>query len=221
MSRGRFITFEGGEGAGKSTQVRLLADALAARRIAVLRTREPGGAPGAEEIRHLLVNGPPDRWDAQTEALLVVAARRNHLATTVWPALNAGSWVISDRFADSTMAYQGYGHGLPLDRLAELHRFAADDFAPDLTLILDLPVAEGLARATARLGATLPGKIGVGGENRFERMGTEFHERLRQGFLAIAREEPQRCVVIDASAAVDSVHQTILAAVRERLAVVP
>ncbi len=135
------------------------------------------------------------------------AARRDHLRHTIWPALDAGRWVICDRFADSTMAYQGYGHGVPLAELAALHRFTAGGFAPDLTLILDLPVAGGLARANAR-----PGQ-----ENRFERMGVAFHERLRQGFLAIAAQEPQRCVVIDAGATVEAVHQAIHAAVKARL----
>lgn len=182
---------------------------MAAAGIAVARTREPGGAPGAEEIRGLLVTGAPERWDPETEALLVAAARRDHLVATVWPALEAGSWVISDRFADSTRAYQGYGRGVPLDRLAALHRFVAGDFTPDLTFILDLPVEEGLARAAARAGP----------EQRFERMGHAFHDRLRRGFLAIAAEEPQRCVVIDAGAAVEAVHQAILTAVRDRLGV--
>lgn len=178
----------------------------------VERTREPGGAPGAEEIRRLLVAGAPERWDGETEALLIAAARRNHLTVTVWPALDAGRWVICDRFVDSTVAYQGYGHGIPLDRLAALHRFVAGDFVPDLTLILDLPVAAGLARARARAKAA-----GGAAENRFERMDVAFHERLRRGFLAIARQEPGRCAIVDASAAVEVVHQTILALVHERL----
>lgn len=134
LTRGRFITFEGGEGAGKSTQLGLLADALARAGIAAIRTREPGGAPGAEEIRRLLVEGAPQRWDAETEALLMVAARRNHLVETVWPALDRGDWVICDRFADSTLAYQGYGRGLPREALASLHSLIAGNFKPDLTL---------------------------------------------------------------------------------------
>jgi dTMP kinase len=209
LSGGRFITFEGGEGAGKSTQLRLLADALGAAGLAVERTREPGGSPGAEEIRRLLVSGEPARWDAETEALLMLAARRSHLVATVWPALAAGRWVLCDRFVDSTIAYQGYGRGLSLDRLAEFHRFIAGDFAPDLTLILDLPVELGLARAAARAGS----------ETRFERMDHGFHERLRQGFLEIARREPQRCVVIDATGDVAAVSGAGAAAVRDRLGV--
>lgn len=189
--------------------MRLLAEALATAGIAVERTREPGGAPGAEEIRGLLVTGAPERWDAETEALLVAAARRDHLVATVWPALGAGRWVISDRFADSTTAYQGYGRGVPLDRLAALHRFVAGEFTPDLTFILDLPVEEGLARAAARAGP----------EQRFERMGRAFHERLRQGFLAIAAQEPRRCVVVDAGASIGAVQGAIRTAIGARLGV--
>ena len=174
-----------------------------------MRTREPGGAPGAEEIRRLLVEGAPQRWDAETEALLIVAARRNHLVETVWPALDRGEWVVCDRFADSTLAYQGYGRGLPQASLASLHSLIARDFKPDLTLILDLPVDVGLSRAAQRAGSA----------NRFERMGSDFHERLRRGFQEIARAEPKRCVLIDATADIATVQQAIRAAVRARLGV--
>ena len=207
LSLGRFITVEGGEGAGKSTQIALLAEALARAGIPAIRTREPGGSPGAEEIRRLLVEGAPGRWDALTEALLIMAARRSHLTATVLPALAGGQWVVCDRFADSTMAYQGYAGGVPLADLAAMQRIAAGELAPDLTLILDLPVERGLARATAR----------AGGETRFEQKDRAFHERLRQGFLDIARREPQRCVVIDAAADVETVHRAMIDAVRERL----
>lgn len=207
MTSGRFITIEGGEGAGKSTLLRGLVAALTQAGIAALATREPGGAPGAEEIRRLLLEGPPERWDAESEALLMVAARRSHLTGTIWPALASGRWVVCDRFADSTFAYQGYAGGVKLAELAMLHRLIAGDFAPDLTLVLDLPVATGLARAAAR----------PGGETRFERKDRDFHERLRQGFLEIARREPQRCVVIDAAAPPDAVLAAALAALRERL----
>ena len=207
MERGRFITFEGGEGAGKSTQLKMLAEALARAGIEVVTTREPGGSKGAEAIRALLVTGEVDRWDAETEALLHTAARRDHLARTVWPALERGAWVICDRFADSTLAYQGYGHGLALDFIRGLTKLAIGGFAPDLTLILDLPVEQGLKRAVGRGGA----------EDRYERMGTEFHDRLRQGFLDIAGREPDRCAVIDATGEPQQVHQTILRAVKSRL----
>ncbi|MGE0093569.1 MAG: dTMP kinase [Alphaproteobacteria bacterium] len=207
MARGRFITFEGGEGAGKSTQLRLLADALAAAGIDVVATREPGGSPGAEEIRTLLVTGEPGRWDAETEALLHFAARRDHLARTVWPALERGAWVLCDRFADSTMAYQGYGLGLGRQRVEDLYRLVVGDFAPDLTLVIDVPAERGLERAGAR----------AGNETRYERMGGTFHARLREAFLDIAKREPQRCVVVDGSGAVDHVADLIRRAVREKL----
>lgn len=207
MNPGRFITFEGGEGAGKSTQVKLLAAALTQAGLDVVTTREPGGSPGAEAIRNLLVTGAVDRWDAETEALLHTAARRDHLAKTVWPALERGAWVVCDRFADSTLAYQGYGHGLSKDFIARLTRLAMGDFTPDLTIILDLPVEEGLRRAGGRGDA----------EDRYERMAIEFHHRLRQGFLDIAAKDSNRCAVIDASVDVDSVHQAIMRAVKGRL----
>jgi dTMP kinase len=174
-----------------------------------IATREPGGAKGADEIRALLVNGATDRWDPVSEALLMVAARRQHLLETVWPALDAGKFVVSDRFADSTMAYQGYAGGLDRTRLAELHRFIAEDFTPDLTLIFDVPVEIGLARAASRRD----------GEARFEAKGLDYHERVRQGFLAIAQAEPQRCVVIDASLDLETVSAAVLQALRDRLAI--
>ncbi|WP_353859317.1 dTMP kinase [Azospirillum formosense] len=207
MTRGRFITLEGGEGAGKTTQIRLLADALIGWGKRVVLTREPGGSPGAEEIRGLLVSGETGRWGPVTEALLHTAARRDHLERTVWPALEAGHWVICDRFFDSTMAYQGYGLGLGRDLVAALQATALGDFRPDLTLILDLPVEEGLARAAARRG----------GEDRYERMDVAFHHRLRDGFLDIAAREPERCVVVDAGHPVEAVQAAILDHVTRRL----
>lgn len=205
---GKFITLEGGEGAGKSTQQARLVAALARSGEDALATREPGGAKGADEIRKLLLNGPAERWDAVSEALLMVAARRRHLLETVWPALDAGKWVVGDRFADSTMAYQGYGGNLDRGQLATLHRLIAGDFMPDLTLVFDVPVEVGLARAARR----------HSGEGRFEAKGRDYHERVRQGFLAIALAESKRCVVIDGSRSVDEVTAAMLAAVRERLA---
>src|SRR5438874_5483656 len=183
-TRGRFISIEGCEGAGKSTQVGLLATALDRAGIMVRATREPGGSPGAEAIRRLLLEGEGERWDAVGEALLLVAARRDHVSRVIEPALAQGVWVVSDRFADSTLAYQGYGRGLALDDLAALHRFALGVFAPDLTLILDLPVEVGLSRTAARPAAA----------DRFERLDRAFHERLRQGFRRTAAEENARCV---------------------------
>jgi dTMP kinase len=208
-ARGRLITFEGGEGAGKSTQVDQLLAALGHAGITAQRTREPGGSEGAEAIRRLLLYGATERWDAVGEALLLYAARRDHVVRLIEPALDRGVWVICDRFADSTLAYQGYGRGLPLADLLALHRLALGDFAPDLTLILDLPVAEGLARAAQR----------SGNADRFERLDAGFHERLRQGFLQIAADNPERCLVIDAAGDRDGIHRAVLAAVAVRLGV--
>lgn len=206
--RGRFITFEGGEGGGKSTQARQLAACLERAGREIVLTREPGGSPGAEEIRALLVHGDTRRWDALTEAMLHFAARRDHVTKVVEPGLNRGTWVISDRFADSTLAYQGYGHGLGRAVIDDLYRLCVGDLAPDLTIILDLPVDIGLARAATR-----------GGGDRYERMDPAFHERLRAGFLEIARLEPARCVIIDATQPEDRVHAMVVEAVGERLGV--
>ena len=184
--------------------------ALARAGIAAERTREPGGSEGAEAIRRLLLEGAEERWDAISETLLFYAARREHVTRLIQPALGRGLWVICDRFADSTLAYQGYGRGLSIPELKALHHFALGDFAPDLTLILDVPVAEGLARAAKR----------SGDPDRFERLDPGFHERLRHGFHEIAAAEPERCVVIDAAGDVESVHRAVLAALTERLGVV-
>ncbi|HZU91875.1 MAG TPA: dTMP kinase [Stellaceae bacterium] len=210
MPRGKFITIEGGEGVGKTTQAGLLTAALERAGIAAQSTREPGGSPGGEAIRRLLLAGTGEMWDATSEALLLVAARREHVVRTIAPALDRGSWVVCDRFADSTLAYQGYGRGLPLAALRQLHRFAVGGFVPDLTVILDLPAEEGLARAAARAAAS----------DRFERLDRAFHQRLRQGFLTIARDDPARCVVVDASPDAPSVHRAVLSAVAQRLGVV-
>jgi dTMP kinase len=202
---GHFITLEGGEGAGKSTQARRLAAALAAGGRAVLRTREPGGTPGAERIRDLLLGHGP--WDPVAEAMLHFAARREHLTRTIRPFLAAGGWVVCDRFADSTLAYQG-AQGLPRSVWASLAEIALDGFAPDVTLVLDMTPEAGMARAAARSGA-----------DRYERMGLAFHARVREGFLAIAAAEPRRCVVLDASAGPDDVFAAAAAALRDRLGV--
>ena len=206
LTAGRFITFEGGEGAGKTTQIGLLAEALRKSGEDVVATREPGGSAGAEEIRRLLLTGAPERWDAETETLLMLAARRSHLVATIWPALAAGRIVLCDRFADSTEAYQGFGRGVPREELRRLHRLIAGEFEPSLTFVLDLPAPEGLARARARRG----------GETRFEDMALAFHERLRQGFLEIACREPARCLIIDARQTIAEIHKAILTAVGGR-----
>lgn len=209
MSTGRFITLEGGEGTGKSTQVKRLVAALKAQGITALATREPGGSPGAEEIRKLMVEGEPGRWDALTETLLAYAARADHVSRTIGPALVKGTWVVCDRFSDSTFAYQGAGRGVPRETIRRIDSVVLDDFAPDLTLVLDLDVAKGLERALNREN----GKAGA--ENRFEKFGADFHEKLRQSFLDIARRNPERCRVIDAGGTEDEVAEAIFAVVRQ------
>lgn len=207
MARGRFITFEGGEGGGKSTQVKALAERLKAAGLEVVATREPGGSVGAESIRELLVTGAADRWSPITETLLMYAARRDHIERVIAPALTRGAWVVCDRFADSTRTYQGAGGGTDPALIAALETHVLGEVRPDLTLILDLPVEEGLRRAHGRAGA----------ETRFESKGEAFHERLRQGFLDIARREPERCVVIDAAQPIATVAEAIWGAVAARL----
>ncbi len=203
MARGRFITFEGGEGAGKSTQVKRLAARLTAQGRETVLTREPGGSTGAESIRDLVLRGAADRWSPITETLLMYAARRDHIERVIRPALARGAWVICDRYADSTRAYQGAAGGTDPGLIAALETYVLEDVRPDLTLVFDLPVEVGLARAEARAGA----------EMRFESKGTAFHERLRSAFQAIAAAEPDRCVLIDADAGMDVVENAVWAAI--------
>lgn len=203
---GRFITLEGGEGSGKSTQVKRLAAALEKKGIVALTTREPGGSPGAEEIRALLVNGAPGRWDALTETLLIYAARADHVRRVIGPALLADKWVISDRFNDFTFAYQGVGRGVPRETIRRIDSVVLDDFKPDFTLMLDIDVDTGLKRAGARGGA----------ETRFENFDREFHDRLRQAFIDIAKRNPDRCALIDASGTQDQVADAIWATISRR-----
>jgi len=205
---GRFITLEGGEGVGKTTQAALLADALAAQRVTVLRTREPGGAPGAELLRGILLGGTVE-WSAPAEALLHFAARAEHVEKTIRPALRAGTWVVCDRFFDSTMAYQGYGQGADRSVIAELSRLCG--IVPDLTIVLDVPEAVALLRMRQRARAA----------DRYERLDAEFHARVRQGFRAIAAADPARCVLLDASGDVRTVHTAVVAAAQARLGIPP
>lgn len=210
MARGRagkFITLEGGEGGGKSTQIARLKQALEGAGLTVITTREPGGTPAGERIRALLVEGEPGSLSPISEALLNFAQRAEHLERVIKPALARGAWVISDRFADSTMAYQGYGHRLGRKPIEALYKLVCGSFRPNLTVILDVPVELGLERAASRRG----------NETRYERMDMAFHERLRKGFRDIARREKKRCVVVDASQGVDAVTAEILAAVTRRL----
>jgi dTMP kinase len=195
---GLFITFEGGEGSGKTTQIKLLAERLKAYGLDVITTREPGGTPEAEKIRSLLVNRDGGDWTPVAEVLLLFAARSMHVEKLIKPALAAGQIVISDRFTDSTRAYQSYGHGLPAETVESINKITLGNFAPGLTFILDLPVETGLARAGKRLAQD------ASQEDRFEKLKKDFHERLRQGYLDIARKNPQRCVVIDATGPIEA-----------------
>jgi dTMP kinase len=207
MARGKFISFEGGEGAGKSTQLTRLAERLAEAGLKVVRTREPGGTEGADAIRELLVTGATDRWDPVSEVLLNYAARRDHVERVIKPALARGEWVVCDRFADSTMAYQGYGYGLGTELIETIHRATLDNFHTDMTIVMDFAPAEGLARARAR----------DPDPSRYERFDIEFHERLRAGFLAIAKSAPERCLVLDAAGPIDQVADAVWQAVIDRL----
>lgn len=202
MSGGLFITFEGGEGVGKSTQVRRLAARLQASGREVVVTREPGGSPGAEAIRNLVLNGSADRWSPVTETLLMYASRRDHIERTLRPALTRGAVVLCDRYADSTRAYQGAAGGADPGLISALETYILEDVRPARTLVFDLDPELGLARALGRPDA----------EARFESKGLDFHRRLREGFLAIARAEPGRCRVIDAAGDPDQVEDRILAA---------
>lgn len=203
MTRGKFITLEGGEGAGKSTQAKKLVEFLRAKGYDVVLTREVGGCPSAEEIRELWLGKGEGHWDVLTELLLVSAARREHLMHTIWPALKRGAWVISDRFADSTRAYQGIGLGMGLETVDQFTRAIAPNFEPDLTLLLDLPVEEGLARMTSRKGP----------DDRYQQKDAAFHQKLRDAYLDLAKKYAHRFAVIDASRDVESIAGDIAAAV--------
>jgi dTMP kinase len=204
---GRLVTFEGGEGAGKSTQVERLAAALRAAGFDPLVTREPGGTPGAEQIRQLLVEGPPERWLPLSEALLLLAARHDHVVRRIAPALADGRWVLCDRFMDSTRVYQGVAGAVGEAVIDRLHATVLGDLRPDLTVILDVPVAMGL------------GRQGAARRQRYEQMTKAFHERVREGFLALARAEPKRCVVVDATRPVDRVADEVRDLVARRFGV--
>jgi dTMP kinase len=197
---GKFITFEGGEGTGKSTQTHLLADYLRQQQIPVVVTREPGGSDGAELIRALLVSGDTARWNALSEVLLLYAARIDHWEKVIHPALKAGKWVVCDRFIDSTLAYQGYGRGISLPFLMQLHDQVLGPVWPDYTIIFDLDPRIGIQRSLDRHTS----------ENRFENMDLDFHERMRQGFLEIARQNPERCHVIQADETPQHIHHQII-----------
>jgi dTMP kinase len=207
VATGRFITFEGGEGVGKTTQLRYLADRLHPHAPEMVVTREPGGSAGAEALRALLVRGDADRWSPLSETLILYAAREDHLERTIRPALARGAWVLCDRFADSTRAYQGAAGGADARFIAGLEAAIVGNTRPVLTVMLDLPAEVGLARAQGR----------GGGETRFEEKGLAFHQRLRQAFLDIAADDPQRCVVVDAGASPEVVAEQVWSATSQRL----
>ena len=212
---GKFITLEGGEGCGKSTQIKLLANSLILKHIETITTKEPGGTPDGAVLRQMLVTGDKDKFDAITESLLYFADRRIHLQNLVWPALKQGKWVISDRYADSTKAYQyfGYNKRIDLSVLDGLYQIVAGDFKPDLTLILDIDPEEGMRRSFSKAQGMETKEL------RFESRDMEFHQNLRKGFLEIAKQEPQRCMVIDATGDVETVHTRIMRAIEQKFGV--
>ena len=207
--RGKFISFEGGEGSGKSTQIKLLAERLAAAKLRAIVTREPGGSPGAEIIRHLVLSGMGKLLGPDAETLLFAAARDDHVRTVIRPALNQGTWVLCDRFSDSTRAYQGRLGNVPQGVLNAMQRVTIGDLKPDLTIILDVPVEIGLKRASARRGAGAP--------DRFEAEDIRFHQDLRDAYRQIAAENPDRCVLIDATPSPDVVAAQVWTALRDHL----
>jgi dTMP kinase len=213
MAAGKFITFEGGEGSGKSTQAQRLAALVRAADIEVVLTREPGGTPFAEQVRSLILSGSTPRHGATAEALLFFAARADHVETLIRPALAGGKWVICDRFTDSTRVYQGAAGSVSADAIESLNRIAAGATQPDLTLILDIDAAAGLARATERRQASGKGSTGA---DPYEQRSLAFHERLRQGYLDVAKSDPARCRLIDATGTPDAVEQRVRDAVRAR-----
>ncbi len=216
MSIGKFITFEGGEGAGKSTQVRLLSSSLQRLGKKVVMTREPGGSIKAESIRKLLLEGRVAKFGPFAEALLFSIARDDHLESVIRPSLKKGSWVICDRFMDSTMAYQGAGGNLPASLIRALERTVVGDTTPDLTILIDLPPEIGIGRAQSRQRQTTGGA-----PDRFESMDMKFHTRLRQAFLDIAENAPERCVVFDGQVPPDELAKRIWELVSQRYALSP
>ena len=208
MGRGRFVSLEGGEGCGKSTQLRRLAEALRARGVEVVETREPGGSPGAEAIRKLLLEGEAERWSAGTEALLFAAARGDHVEKTIKPALESGAWVISDRFLDSSLAYQGGAGGIGLEKVRLLHEIGSGGFMPDRTLLLELPADSAAERAGAR---DVTGADRIGGKD------SAYHADVASAFAALARAEPVRFRRIDAGGTPSEVTSRLLAAIEDLL----
>jgi dTMP kinase len=205
-SQNRMIVIDGVDGSGKGVQTRRLLQALVDAGQQAILTREPGGSPAAEEIRALLVTGEPEKWDSMTELLFIYAARRAHLCDTIWPQLELGKWVISDRYADSSRAFQGIAGNLGLDTVEQVHQIVVGDFEPELVLILDIPESIALARARDR----------GGDEDRFERKGASYHARVRNAFLDIAASDQRQYQVIDANQGMDQVSDDIIAAINAR-----
>lgn len=216
ITKGKFITFEGGEGTGKSTQLKLLKEFLEISEIDTIATKEPGGTELGQELRQMLCSGDKDKMDAVAEALLYYADRRIHLTKKIWPALDDGKWVLSDRFADSTVAYQYYGYDkrIPYQTLIDLYQLAVGDFKPDLTIVLDIDPEIGLARSMAKAN-----HMSVK-ETRHESRGLEFHNRMRNGYLEMAQKEPERFVVLDANKSISELHQDIINVMCERFGLI-
>lgn len=215
MGKGLFISFEGGEGTGKTTQVNKLADSLTKKKFKVVTTREPGGTQEGDKIRNLIVQRDGGNWTPMAECLLLFAARAMHVENVIKPALESGKVVISDRFTDSTRAYQGYGRGFPMKNIEELNKLVLNDFKPDLTIVFDIDPKKGLARSDRRLAAE---ELSLNQtEDRFEGMDLAFHQKLRDGFLDIAKKEPGRCVILDASLSIEDITKKIESIVLERL----
>lgn len=206
INTNQMIVIDGVDGAGKGVQTRLLRQSFLNASYDIVLTREPGGSPAAEDIRKLLVEGDPEKWDSLTELLLMYAARRAHLRDTIWPALEAGQWVISDRFADSSRAFQGIAGELGLDLVEQIHHLVVGDFDPGLVLILDIPETIALQRALDR----------GDGEDRFEKKGTDYHSKVRQAYRQIALENPSQYRLIDANQSIEQVSNEIIQAINQQ-----
>ena len=217
MTKGVFITLEGGEGTGKSTQVKMLGAALSAAGVNAVLTREPGGTDQAERIRNLMIQRDAGNFDPLTEAMLLMSARREHLVNKIWPSMEQGQSVVSDRFVDSTRAFQGYGMGLDQGLIDRIYEMIAGAFQPDLTFVFDIDAEKGLSRSLKQLAVTADKNEST--EDRYERMGVPFHNRLRQGFLDIAKRFPDRCVIIDASQDIATIHGQILKTIETRFGI--
>ncbi len=211
MSLGKFITFEGGDGCGKTTQARLLFELLNNNNVTAIFTREPGGTEGAEEIRKLLVTGETGKWEKMSETLLYFAARHDHIEKLIKPALKREEWVVCDRFSLSTMAYQGYGHGLPLNSINGLHKFAIGEFYPEITFVYDIDVTLSDERIASRNSA-IQGEL----EDRYERMSSTFHRNVRRGFVELAHKD-RRCILINSGGSIKGIHHITVENLNARL----